>query len=83
LIVEPDGCVVPFIYGFPRRWAVGFLEHQSLASALEGWRSRCAVPVAEMVSTTLGRLAEAEADFVDFFAEVLETAKVVDTREMS
>jgi hypothetical protein len=25
LIVEPDGCLTPFIYGFPRHWAVGHL----------------------------------------------------------
>jgi hypothetical protein len=82
LIVEPDGCVVPFIYGFPRQWAVGFFEQQSLASAVDAWRSHCAKPVADMVSTTLKRLDEAGADFVDLFAEVLATAKGFDSCEI-
>ena len=82
LIVEPDGCVVPFIYGFPRRWAVGFFEQQSLASAVDAWRSHCAKPVADIVNTTLKRLDEAGADFVDLFAEVLATAKGFDSREI-
>jgi len=82
LVVEPDGCVVPFIYGFPRRWAVGFFERQSLAGAIDAWRSRCAAPVAGLVRATLTRLAAVEADYVDFFAEVLATATCADPCEI-
>lgn len=40
LIVEPDGCLTPFIYGFPRHWAVGHLDQGSLLDAAARWRER-------------------------------------------
>jgi MoaA/NifB/PqqE/SkfB family radical SAM enzyme len=74
LVVEPDGCVVPFIYGFPRRFALGFLEAESLAQAAGRWRTACADPVARLIRSTLHDLAKRDAEFVDLFGEVLAAA---------
>lgn len=38
LIIEPDATVVPLMYGFGRRFALGNLELQSLAAMAESWR---------------------------------------------
>jgi pyruvate-formate lyase-activating enzyme len=74
LVVEPDGCIVPFIYGFPRTWAVGFIDRGSLPAAAEAWRVKCATSVAELVRSTLARLADERSDYIDLFGEVLRSA---------
>lgn len=38
LIVEPDGAVVPFQYGFPRRHALGSLHDKPLATMAARWK---------------------------------------------
>jgi pyruvate-formate lyase-activating enzyme len=74
LIVEPDGCVTPLIYGFPRRWAVSVLGQQPLAEAAAAWQTRCVEPVAEIVQATLARLAGGGEDYIDLFGQILTTA---------
>lgn len=74
LVVEPDGCIVPFIYGFPRTWALGNLEHDSLGAAADVWRTACAGPVAHLIRSTLNRLAHERAEYVDLFGELLTSA---------
>ena len=74
LIVEPDGAVVPFIYGFPRRWAIGRLGERKLSEATERWRAGCLASVAEVVQATLARLGDAEEDYIDLFGQLLSTA---------
>jgi len=74
LIVEPDGAVVPFIYGFPRRWAVGRVGDGPLAAASERWRTGCVDAVAGVVGATLERLGAAEEDYIDLFGQLLATA---------
>lgn len=74
LIVESDGCIVPFTYGFPRLWSVGFIDKESLAGAVDMWRIRCAFPVAKLIRSTLQRLAAAEAEYFDLFGEMLASA---------
>jgi len=78
LVVEPDGCIVPFIYGFPRTWALGYLGWEPLARAAEAWRVTCAGPVATMIRSTVQHLAARNADFVDLFGEVLAEAHQTD-----
>ncbi|MCP4899464.1 MAG: radical SAM protein [bacterium] len=75
LIVEPDGCVVPFIYGFPRKWALGFLEQDPLTTAVESWRNTCVEPIAELIHSTLQRLAACKAEYIDLFGEILASAQ--------
>jgi len=74
LVVEPDGCVVPFIYGFPRHMSVTFVGRGPLADAVEEWRQRCGPAVVASVRSTVDRLAASGADYIDLFAEVLATA---------
>jgi hypothetical protein len=74
LVVEPDGCVVPFIYGFPRHFAVGSIDRGSLSSDAEAWRADCSANVAELVRSTLARLEGERADYIDLFGEVLRSA---------
>jgi len=75
LIIEPDGCIVPFIYGFPRAWSLGFIGHNSLLASTEAWQARYIVPVAGLIQTTLEQLAGAGAEYVDLFGEILTAAK--------
>ncbi len=74
LIVEPDGCVSPFIYGFPRRWAVSGLGQRPLTEDAATWRMRSAEEVAEIVRHTLASLAKEGEDYVDLFGRMLTTA---------
>lgn len=74
LIVEPDGAVVPFIYGFPREWAVGRVGDGPLVEAAERWRAGCVERVAALVAATLERLGAAEEDYIDLFGQLLATA---------
>ena len=74
LVVEPDGCVVPFIYGFPRKWRLGYLDYDPLITATESWIENCVGPVAHLIQFTLERLASQGADYIDLFGEVLATA---------
>jgi len=70
LIVEPDGCVLPFIYGFPRQWALGFLGSQPLEEMSRSWRLKTAPTIKSIVKKTLAHLKEIEAEYVDFFSEL-------------
>jgi Fe-coproporphyrin III synthase len=83
LIVEPDGCIVPFIYGFPRSWAIGSLNRGSLLDAAESWRTRCLAPVIDVVQTTLYRLRSTDQDYIDLFGQLLKTAHIAKKRSTS
>lgn len=72
LVIEPDGSVVPFIYGFPRKWVIGNIERDSLGMAVSGWRAKFASEMSVLVHATLDRLAGNE--YIDLFSEVLKTA---------
>lgn len=74
LIVEPDGGIAPFIYGFPRRWAVGRIGVGTLAASAERWRGECVEPVGEVVRETLARLEAGQEDYIDLFGQLLATA---------
>lgn len=77
LIVEPDGCITPFTYGFPRSWSVGFIDREPLACAVEAWRTTCAASVATILRSTLERLAAVDAEYFDLFGEMLVSASRV------
>lgn len=74
LVVEPDGCIVPFIYGFPRKWRLGYLDYDPLITASKTWIENCVGPVAHLIQSTLERLASQGADYIDLFGEVLASA---------
>jgi MoaA/NifB/PqqE/SkfB family radical SAM enzyme len=74
LVVEPDGCVTPFIYGFPRRWALGSVGRDSLTEAAERWKVRHAAEVSRILRDTVASLERAGEEFVDLFGEALATA---------
>jgi Fe-coproporphyrin III synthase len=74
LVVEPDGCIVPFIYGFPRQWSVSFIEEVSLHKALSEWRDSCSADIAELLQLTMNRLSEENEEYVDLFGGLLHTA---------
>jgi Fe-coproporphyrin III synthase len=74
LVIDTDGSIAPFIYGFPRLWSVGTIGTEPLANAAAVWRVRCATPVAGMIRSTLERLAAAGEDYIDLFGQLLATA---------
>lgn len=77
LIVEPDGCIVPFTYGFPQPWSIGFIGRELLADYAGAWRAICAAPVASLLRSTLERLAAEDAEYCDLFGELLVSAEKV------
>ena len=79
LVVEPDGCITPFIYGFPRSWSLGFIDAQPLTVAIERWRTCCASPVSAILRSALVRLAGLNAEYFDLFGEMLSSA-LIDAR---
>ncbi len=80
LIVEPDGCIVPFTYGFPRSWSVGFISREPLADAVETWRRECAFHAVSLLRNTLERLAGIDAEYLDLFGEMLISARNVNAK---
>ena len=74
LTVEPDGCIVPFTYGFRRKWSLGFIGQKPLDRMVEAWRATCAAPVATILRSTLERLAAAYIEYCDLFWEMLVSA---------
>lgn len=74
LIVEPDGCVVPFTYGFPRQWAIGHLDREPLIDAAGRWLTTSAGHIARLLDATLARLAANDAEFLDLFGEMMISA---------
>jgi organic radical activating enzyme len=74
LIVEPDGCIVPFTYGFPRQWSIGYLDQQPLAAAAARWLAASAGPVAGLLQGTLARLAAEDVEYLDLFGELMISA---------
>jgi MoaA/NifB/PqqE/SkfB family radical SAM enzyme len=75
LVVEEDGCIVPFIYGFPRKWSVGFIDENNLWEEATKWKSAHATSVAELLQRTLNRLQKMNVEFFDLFGELLVSAK--------
>jgi MoaA/NifB/PqqE/SkfB family radical SAM enzyme len=78
LVVEPDGSIVPFIYGFPRSWQIGFVDGEPLGTAAEKWRERHASAVSRLVCSTIAALAVGDDDYLDFFGELLAAAHRVE-----
>ncbi len=74
LVVEPDGCIVPFTYGFPRRWLVGHLGQGTLEDSAGRWLAASSSQIARLLHDTLIRLAADGAEFVDLFGELMSTA---------
>lgn len=73
LVIEPDGCIVPFTYGFPRQWSLGAIDQQPLAEAAEKWRSASSPQVAELILVTLERMEGLKAEYFDLFGELMIT----------
>jgi len=75
LVVEPDGCIVPFTYGFPRQWSLGAIDQQPLAEAAEKWRSASSPKVTELIQITLERMEGLRAEYFDLFGELMITTQ--------
>jgi len=74
LVIEPDGVLSPFIYGFPRRLAVGSVFDPDLAASAARWRERHGHEVSALLAATLARLEAAGEDYVDLFGQLLADA---------
>lgn len=74
LVVEPDGCIVPFTYGFPRRWSVGHIGQEPLADSAGRWLAASSSHIAGLLHATLARLAADDAEFLDLFGELMKSA---------
>jgi MoaA/NifB/PqqE/SkfB family radical SAM enzyme len=74
LVVEPDGRIVPYVYGFPRGMSLGVVGQSRLGEVAEAWRARNGEPLAGVVRATLSRLAALGAEYIDLFGELRLTA---------
>jgi pyruvate-formate lyase-activating enzyme len=74
LVVEPDGQIVPYVYGFPRGMSLGVVGQSPLGEDAEAWRARNGEPLAGLVRDTLSRLAALGAVYIDLFGELRLTA---------
>lgn len=74
LILETDGCIVPFIYGFPRKWALGFSGAGDFDQLCSRWSARHGEALRSMVKRTLEQLEASGAEYCDFFGELHRTA---------
>jgi len=76
LVVEADGAVVPFRYGFPRAFALGTLEEARLRFLAVRWRVRRLAAFTELVRRTAFELAgPADPPFVNWHEEVARRAE--------
>lgn len=74
IVVEYDGAIKPFIFGFPDRWAIGTIHTESLSDELSAWRVKHSATLSQMLRTTLTRLEQEDAEYIDLFGELLKTA---------
>ncbi len=61
LIVETDGTVVPVQYGFPRRYALGDIRRETLATCAERWLHHLAAEFRALCRRTFDELLNEEA----------------------
>ncbi len=80
LVVEPDGCIIPFNYGFPREWSIGFIDREPLSAAIDKWRATYSECISDFLQSTLDRLAVMDAKYCDLFGEMLVTATINQTK---
>jgi MoaA/NifB/PqqE/SkfB family radical SAM enzyme len=81
LVVEPDGRIVPYVYGFPRGMSLGVVGQRKLGEYAEAWRARNSEPLAGVVRDMLSTLAAAGAEYIDLFGELRLSASATDRRE--
>lgn len=58
LVVEPDGWCVPLQYGFPRRFALGDLNHARLAHLATSWTLEVLPALHDVARAVAGQLGE-------------------------
>lgn len=80
VVVEPDGCIIPFTYGFPREWSIGFIDGESLSASVDRWRESHSARISVLLESTLERLADLDAKYCDLFGEMLVTAQLIQTK---
>lgn len=74
LVVESDGYIVPFIYGFPRCWSLGSIGKKHFTSVVKSWKSKYAMHLSKMIRKTLERLSVVNVEYVDLFGELMITS---------
>ncbi|BBO82272.1 hypothetical protein DSCO28_28380 [Desulfosarcina ovata subsp. sediminis] len=74
LVVEADGLIVPFIYGFPHCWSIGTIYEQGFAERACNWRKTAMPSIRTLLRTTLDRLDGKNATYIDLLGELLITA---------
>lgn len=82
LVIEPDGCITPFIYGFPRWWSLGFIEKKSLNNMFASWITRCFPFLAGLAENTLKSIDASGAEYCDFFGALQAEALRYDIKEI-
>jgi MoaA/NifB/PqqE/SkfB family radical SAM enzyme len=73
IVVEPDGSVVPFIYGFPRRWQLSRLG-QPFEASVDPWRLHHSRSIGEIICSVSSNLARTQVTYADLLGEVLAAA---------
>jgi hypothetical protein len=67
LVIEHDGTVAPFSYGFPRRFAFGNLREERLATMTKRWIESQAGAFCEVYGAVLHRARTADRTFGDWY----------------
>jgi MoaA/NifB/PqqE/SkfB family radical SAM enzyme len=77
LVVEPDGCCVPLVYGFPRRYALGNLNEDRLSRLAESWMAGVLPALRDLGRAVAEQLGEPGAPAVVNGYELLARAALV------
>lgn len=77
LVVQTDGLVVPFQYGFPRRFALGDIHRSRLGLLARGWRRERYPALKQLCRQTFDRLTRSDgAPIVNWYEAVSAEAGV-------
>jgi MoaA/NifB/PqqE/SkfB family radical SAM enzyme len=75
LVIEPDGCVVPLQYGFPRQYALGNLHRQTVADMRATWRDQVSHDLHAVATRVAQRLRGQPPQPIDWYARMADEAR--------
>jgi len=80
LVVQADGWVVPFAYGFPRRYAIGNLHEAPLAALTATWRKDRYLPLRQVCRRAFERIvgSAGSAPIANWYEAIVAAAAELD-----
>ena len=75
LIIEPDGEMVPFQFGFPRGYSLGNINQHDIVQQIKTWQAQQYPNLQRVCQTLLGDIQQApEPYFVNIYQELIQRA---------